>query len=601
MNATVSPAISVHTAERIREMLDIFMLRKREGDISSVTLGNQVFQLAKSTGEKALIAEAGYELSHFYVDITTDLDKAISIIEEVVGLYDKEKEPEDYARYALRLGLAHDFKGDVLEAKQFYEETIQILENRSGLSREMTLILARAQFNQSIIYGDLEFDALFSDHLERAMQSFRKCDYRGGIARGFISFGVRDWRKKEYDSALVHYENASAIAEEDGDIQPYCIAQGNIAVVQSTLARREAALEAIGKALDRIRQQTNKHFSLSIHELAGNVFQNLGDFELSDFHFREAERIFLEMGKTTDNFNLYHHWSKTLSSLGRTQDALDKLSRAYELREETLRQNKQVAVNDVRLQLQVNESRREQDLLRKKNEEVEEYARKLEISNSELNQFAYVASHDLKEPLRMVNNYAQLLTRSLHGQLSPDQINYLHYLNEGATRMMAIINDLLQLSKIGAHVQKAEVAVDAVISDVKGLLRSQLRQQNIELKVGQLPRVTADRTHLQQLFLNLIANAIKYNRSDLPIVQVTADEGEDHYLFTVEDNGIGIDPMYRDKVFVIFQRLHNRNEYEGSGIGLAICKKIVESMNGKIWIEDASAGGSKFCFTIPKK
>ncbi|MFN8310543.1 MAG: ATP-binding protein [Chitinophagales bacterium] len=596
MSAIITP---IDTAGQVNELLASFIARKQQRDVTALPLGLKAHEIAQSLGNRELIAATGFELAHFYIDISTELDKAVKCLSHLVALFDARTEAEARCKYLLRLALAYDYKSDMVLAKTYYDETIQLLEGQKELTAEGTLTLARALFNQSILYTELEFESLSTAYLSRAMELFKRCDYRGGIARGFISFGVIDWRKKNYQSAIGHYENAAAIAEEDHDIQPLCIALGNIAVVKSEIGDKEEAIASIEKALNRIQEQNNNHFHLSIFELAGKVFQNLHDFQRSDFYFSQAAALYDSLGKTTDNYNLFQLWSKTLLGLNKPEEAYLKLDRAFQIREVTLRQNKQATLNDTRLQLQVNESKKEQDLLRRKNEEIRQYARKLEMTNSELNQFAYVASHDLKEPLRMVTNYAQLLKRSMR-DLTDDQKNYLHYLNDGAMRMMTIINHLLELSRIGSRSELNEVPVQAVVADVRSALRSEFSNKNVVFEIGAMPVVKADRLHLHQLFLNLAGNAVKYNRSEQPVIRISATENEHAYHFEVADNGIGIEQAYRERVFVIFQRLHKRHEYDGTGIGLAICKKIVETMNGNIWIEDCDLGGTKFCFTIPK-
>ena len=222
------------------------------------------------------------------------------------------------------------------------------------------------------------------------------------------------------------------------------------------------------------------------------------------------------------------------------------------------------------------------------------------MSNFELNQFAHVASHDLKEPLRMISNYSQLLHRSAKENMNADQKEYLFYINDGAKRMMNVIQNLLQLSKINATQKRYAVGMNEIIVEVMQSLKLIAEEKKVTIQSPKLPIVLADRVHMLQLWQNLIGNAIKYNNSEKPKVEICyEDRGSIHY-FEISDNGIGIEPSYREKVFIIFQRLHHRNEYDGTGIGLAICKKIIDSLSGKIWIEDSALGGTKFCFTIPK-
>jgi PAS domain S-box-containing protein len=230
---------------------------------------------------------------------------------------------------------------------------------------------------------------------------------------------------------------------------------------------------------------------------------------------------------------------------------------------------------------------------------LEARARDLERSNAELEQFAYVASHDLSEPLRMVSSYLQLLRRRYHGRLDDDADDFIDYAVGGAARMRRLIDDLLTYSRAGRvegalqPVRTADVA-RRVVEDLGG-------QQGAHAVVhlGELPTVMGDAQQLGQLFQNLIGNAVKFVPAGrMPEVSVSAVRDGDHWRFSVDDNGIGLDPAHAERIFRMFQRLHSRDDYPGTGIGLAIAKKVVERHGGRIWVEPGPDGGARFCFTL---
>ncbi len=241
-------------------------------------------------------------------------------------------------------------------------------------------------------------------------------------------------------------------------------------------------------------------------------------------------------------------------------------------------------------------------LLKELNEKLKTRAEELANSNVELERFAYVASHDLQEPLRMVSSFLQLLQKKYEPQLDETANKYIGLAVDGANRMKRLINDLLQFSRItSSAIALQAIDLNEILDELQELFKLKLQSCDGVILVEKLPVINADKTPMMQLLQNLISNALKYRSEERPpVISVSAREGLLEWTFVVEDNGIGIEPKFFEKIFVIFQRLHNKNEYSGTGIGLAICKKIVERFNGKIWLESVVGNGSKFYFTIPK-
>jgi len=234
-------------------------------------------------------------------------------------------------------------------------------------------------------------------------------------------------------------------------------------------------------------------------------------------------------------------------------------------------------------------------------EKLKQLAEKLALSNKELEQFAYVASHDLQEPLRMVASYIQLLQKRYKGELSTEADEFINFAVDGVVRMKTLINDLLIYSRMNTQEFPLEPTdCDKIIEQVKGNLRSAIEESKAEIIHDSLPVINSNPLQMTQLFQNLVSNAIKFRKPGVPAkVHISCKQNEDEWLFSVSDNGIGIEKEYSERVFIIFQRLHNYKEYPGTGIGLAICKKIVEKLGGRIWVESEQGKGSTFSFTIP--
>ncbi len=223
-------------------------------------------------------------------------------------------------------------------------------------------------------------------------------------------------------------------------------------------------------------------------------------------------------------------------------------------------------------------------------------------SNAELEQFAYIASHDLQEPLRMISSYTQLIAKRYRDKLDADGVEFIEYAVDGASRMQERIQSLLTYSRVGTRGKEFEpVNCEDVIEQTLSNMQVPIKRSGATITHDPLPTVIADDTQMLQLFQNLIENGIKFHSDKPPEIHISAKEQDEDWLFSFSDNGIGIDPQYNDRIFVIFKRLHAKGEYAGTGVGLALCKKIVERHGGRIWVESEPDKGATFCFTIPKE
>jgi PAS domain S-box-containing protein len=267
-----------------------------------------------------------------------------------------------------------------------------------------------------------------------------------------------------------------------------------------------------------------------------------------------------------------------------------------------IRDKKGKAIRMIGATQDISHRKESEALLTALNEKLEKRAGELAVSNAELEQFAYIASHDLQEPLRMVTSFLTQLENKYKEKLDDKAKQYIHFATDGAARMRRIILDLLEYSRVGRESKKDElIDTHELIFESVQLNRILIEEKDALIDWKNMPTVNGNKASLQQLFQNLLGNALKYQKAnEKPIVTLSASETPSHWQFAVADNGIGIESRFFDKIFVVFQRLHNRNEYSGTGIGLAICKKIVENHNGRIWVESEVGMGSTFYFTIAK-
>jgi light-regulated signal transduction histidine kinase (bacteriophytochrome) len=231
---------------------------------------------------------------------------------------------------------------------------------------------------------------------------------------------------------------------------------------------------------------------------------------------------------------------------------------------------------------------------------INQMTEQLTLSYKELEQFAYVASHDLQEPLRSISNYVGLFQKKYKGKIDEESDQYLDFITRATVRMQMLIKDLLDYSRIGHDKNMCVIDCNKVLHEVLSDMETSVKETNTKINSENLPVLNAY-PDIKSLFQNLISNAIKFRKKDVPpIINITAHVRDNAWLFSIKDNGIGIEKAFYERIFTIFQKLHSQKQYAGTGIGLALCKKIVELHGGKIWIESEENNGSTFYFTIPK-
>ncbi|NBC27230.1 MAG: PAS domain S-box protein [Bacteroidetes bacterium] len=403
----------------------------------------------------------------------------------------------------------------------------------------------------------------------------------GSQFRGFIGFddctSQKRWNKEEivFLETIV-FNLSSAIENEDAEI-----------ALQSAFEEKTEILESIGDAFFTVdgdwtvtywNNMAEQMLGMERDEILGKNLWEVYDDAVELEFYRQYHKAVEE--QTTVEFEEYY-------------PTLDKW---FEVSAYPSPNGLSVFFKDV------TDRKRSERELKKLNKRLERKARELAASNAELEQFAFVASHDLQEPLRMITGFLARLEKKYEPLLDEKGKKYIHFATDGARRMRQIILDLLEFSRVGRMEDRLEtVDLNEVVDEVLSLNKKQIEEDQAIVDVDTLPQVTAAKGAMRQLFLNLVNNALKYHKKGRkPNVAIRVRDTGAHWEISVSDNGIGIHPDYSDKIFSIFQRLHSKEEYEGSGMGLAICKKIVETHGGRIGVESTINEGSRFYFTIPK-
>lgn len=307
------------------------------------------------------------------------------------------------------------------------------------------------------------------------------------------------------------------------------------------------------------------------------------------------ELLIAQAAISLDNANLF---IKRKKAEERNQKLLEK---EQNLTEELQLTNEELQTSNEELQQTTEELQMANEELHDQQDELHELINKLEISNRELEQFAYVASHDLQEPLRMISSFTQLLERHYKGQLDKDADDYIEFIVEAAQRMKNLIDGLLAFSRLNTRGKEFKFFdMETSLDNIFSYLQPVIEENDAGITFDPLPHLRGDSSQIQQLLQNLLSNAIKFHNDKPPIIHISAEKTEGGWKFGVSDNGIGIAQGHQGRIFKIFNRLHTREEYEGSGIGLSICKRIVERHNGRIWVESEQGEGSTFFFIIPE-
>ena len=330
------------------------------------------------------------------------------------------------------------------------------------------------------------------------------------------------------------------------------------------------------------------------YEINKNI--QAADFWQEKFHSEDLPLIKESLQKAIEDPNAIH-WQQEYRIIKNTGKTATVIDRGIIIRSHTGKAIRMVgAMTDITHRKEYEES------LMQLNEKLELQTKELATSNKELEQFAYVASHDLQEPLRMVTSFLTQLEKKYGESIDDKGKQYIFFAVDGAKRMRQIILDLLEFSRIGKQKYQFElVNINELVSDILLLLANRIEESKATIEVGIMPIILSNKTPLSQVFQNLISNSLKYQHNDrAPIIKISCSEIPGYWMFSIKDNGIGINEQYFEKIFIIFQRLHNKDEYTGTGIGLSIVKKIINNLEGKIWVESEEGKGTVFYFTLPK-
>lgn len=572
----------------------------------------RVVEFGEGMIEESVRANAYTQISSIYQALG-NYEKAFEQQMQGLLIFEVKKDSVGIANSHYNIGTIFFYQLQYEKALESYQKAQEICD---ALNKEDFIYSCLAALGA--VHAKLELHEESLDYNHRSLKLAEKLNYKTGIAYAKGNIGSNFVTQKNYTKAEAFYREAIQLKTELGDTYS---AIGNKIEIAQLYLEWEKAMEAkryLKEALTSAKELDSRSRQSDIYKHLALVHDQLNQ-PLIAYKYNKR---YVSMKDSLLN-------EKTLEEMGQSKRRFDVQKSEHEIQmlkkgNELLGKNEEIRKQQIYLfaittfailmfllwnknklnyQNKVNKLLEEKNLLlNSKNEEIHVKNKQLELSNEDLQQFAYVASHDLKEPLRMINSYTKLLKRRYSASFDDSGNEFMHYIVDAVERMETLLNDLLDFSRAGSQDTPTRfVSTNDVMFMVESNLRHriELLKATLVIKNKELPLVKAHQTQLLQLLQNLVSNGMKFKGERDPIVEVDAQPSEKGYVFSVKDNGIGISKENLEKVFEMFRRLHTREEYEGTGIGLATCKRIVATWGGDIWVESAEGQGSTFFFSVP--
>jgi signal transduction histidine kinase len=585
------------------EVLDLIAAAKAERlkrNYKCIEFANKAVSIAIKNNLSFQAAEATLEIASYYLIVLKDYDAALRHALNAHSLLNDESQPFLSANIYKLIGICYHWTGNFTNAVSNYLQAAKILEAEVLQTKEELQLAASLHFNIILIYSHLPFDEDKFMHLQKAIEFNERTFNKDGLAKCYSVYADYHPDVKNNPAEFkAYFEKSRQLFVESGNTigEQSCLCP--IGLAYCRLGDSDMGMRFLNEGLEAMVATNEPSFIASAHAFYAKAFRVLKNYEQAIEHYILVEELLMKNKKEVELQDLYESMAGTLAESGDFKSAYDYRLKYGNAKREWMSFDKATALHNATIRFAIDKEAREAQLQQQKNEHVFEYVHQLELSNNELKQLAYVAAHDLREPLRMMNSYTRLLEQHLKPELSSDIFLYIRTINESAKRMFEMIQDMMALSQANADVNLQDVNVELLLTEVLHVLEVVVKHRKASVVWNVQPSIKTDKTLLFQVFQNLISNGIKYNTNEKPVVEITYKAEPGKHIFEVHDNGIGIPEAQREKVFFIFQRLHKQEDYSGSGIGLAVCKKAIEKLKGRIWIEDSALGGTCIKFTLP--
>jgi len=519
-----------------------------------------------------------------------DFHIALTHLQHALQYFEDADDAEGIASIYNNIGVIYKNWGDYEKATIFYHRALEIKEKNKTAKGS----IANSYNNIGILYFFQENYSKALEYIQVAEKINRDCGNVNALAGNYTNIALIHNREGHHDTALEYLAESLKIKEELGDKLEITVAYREIGEVHKQQGKYDEALNSYLKGL-AIREEIDSRHGIGFFcNRVGETFMLIGKFDEAITYLERGLKINLEIGSKEFIKESHQFLSKTHALKGDYKKAYDYLSEFISVKGELFNEERTKAINEVQAKYEAEKKDLEIEKLNMEQQHLSDI-------NDELELFAGKAAHDLKEPLRMMSSYSGLLNMRYAENLDEDGREYVDIIQSAAKRMSKLLNGLLDYARSGAaNVRKEDIDLNDILAHIEHNLQLTVKETGAQIVYNELPTVYAAPSAMLQLFQNIIANGIKFQKKDtLPIVKITCQKQKSTYLFSIADNGIGIPDDQQEQVFEIFRRLNSRKHYSGCGIGLATCKKIIEGLGGKIWLESTHEIGTTFYFTIP--
>jgi signal transduction histidine kinase len=593
MNLTVESGLTI---EQIIQQAEQLVDRRNP---NALPLAEKAMAMAIESGNSHYYAHAKYILAFYQCLVANNYDESIELCNEALSRVPPDELGDVAYKIYMTLGNSYQLKGELFSAQESYMMGLKEMESKTSPTYREKGFLASFYYNVSLLLSASELNISTEEYLKKAIAIYEEIESLFKLSKSYVAYAGVFEKKGEYHNAIDILFKALKIDEQTNDAYSIALTKANLGIMYLRISDFKKAYSYLNEALGYYKENNMLYEIAMVKTNLGETLFASGKKEQGIADLFQAEELFNRLDNKRELSHVYELLSKFIADRGDFETAWKYQNLYTENLKYFFNREKTHALTRAKKEFETEQKEKEAALLKEKNEEIKRYVHKLEISNNELKQFAHIASHDLREPLRMITSYMGLTQRSMKDTMTEQQAEFIHFAIDGAKRMDQLIVDVLRLARVDTNPRVEMVRLTNVVEEIRLNLDALLKEKNAVVISSDLPKIVADRTQMLQVLQNIISNGIKYNESEQPGVIIKWHIKGDELEITVADNGIGIPESYRERVFEMFKRVQTEKQYSGSGIGLTICKKIIEGMGGRIKIEDNPKGGTLFRITLP--